>query len=180
MNLIYSQGPSQHWGSATWIARALKIQQAQRTDTRVTETQMLSIAHWHDQLQSQINSLIESAAKAPLILLGGGDANGDVFMLTQLELELRQGQANDCLHELQLALADKAHVAMYSWCHDQMMELNRSDLKVSTAVTDPNARGYRDDTLVWFWTMDVPWDTATENWMSEYMLFWSMYLGHVH
>ncbi|KAL4077857.1 hypothetical protein J3A83DRAFT_4186133 [Scleroderma citrinum] len=104
MNLIYSQGPSQHWGSATWIARALKIQQAQvqlimdsqRTDTRVTETQMLSIAHWHDQLQSQINSLIESAAKvigddwddlfhqAPLILLGGGDANGDVFMLTQL------------------------------------------------------------------------------------------------
>ncbi|KAL4077858.1 hypothetical protein J3A83DRAFT_4087105, partial [Scleroderma citrinum] len=48
-------------------------------------------------------------------------------------------------------------------------ELNRSDLKVSTAVTDPNARGYRDDTLVWFWTMDVPWDTATENWMSEYM-----------
>ncbi|KAL4067125.1 hypothetical protein V8B97DRAFT_2025227 [Scleroderma yunnanense] len=216
MNLIYSQGPSQHQGSATWIARALKIEQAQ-----------------HDQLQSQINSLIEFAAKvigddwddlfhqAPSTLSGGGDANGDVFMLTQLgdakgiilplpsnigkdhfnqlglsfminqELELRQGQANDCLHELWLALADKAiatveaaiqwHVAMYGQFHDQMMvlgarpdildqykELNRSDLKVSTAVTDPNARGHRDNTLAWFWTMDMPQDTAASDWMSEF------------
>ncbi|KAL4078342.1 hypothetical protein V8B97DRAFT_2021446 [Scleroderma yunnanense] len=220
MNLIYGQGPSQHWGSATWIARALKIEQAQvqlimdsqRTETRVTETQMLSIAHWHNQLQSQIDSLIESAAKvigddwddlfhqAPSTLLGGGDANSDVFMPTQLELELRQGQANDCLHELQLALANKAvifctdirhgrnyklttqawgkiatveasiqwHVAMYGQCHNQMMELNRSDLKVSTAVTDPNARGHRDHTLAWFWTMDMPQDTAASDWMSEF------------
>ncbi|KAL4079716.1 hypothetical protein J3A83DRAFT_4458720 [Scleroderma citrinum] len=102
MNLIYSQGPSQHQGSATWIARALKIEQAQvqlimdsqRTDTRITETQMLSIAHQHDQLQSQIDSLIESVAKvigddwvdlfhqAPSTLSGEGDANGDVFMPT--------------------------------------------------------------------------------------------------
>ncbi|KAL4074103.1 hypothetical protein J3A83DRAFT_4090326 [Scleroderma citrinum] len=51
---------------------------------------------------------------------------------------------------------------------DQYKELNRSDLKVSTAVTDPNARGHRDNTLAWFWTMDMPWDTVTSNWMSEF------------
>ncbi|KAL4062076.1 hypothetical protein V8B97DRAFT_2026929 [Scleroderma yunnanense] len=205
MNLIYNQRPSQHWGSATWIARALKIEQAQvqlimdswRTDTRVTETQMLSIAH----------CLIESAAKvigddwddlfhqAPSTLLGGGDVNGDVFMLTQLgdakgiilplpsnigkdhfhqlgfsfmvnqELELRQGQANDCLHELhdQMMVLGAGPDIL-----DQYKELNRSDLKVSTAVTDPNARGHRDNTLAWFWTMDMPWDTVTSNWMSEF------------
>ncbi|KAL4074102.1 hypothetical protein J3A83DRAFT_4371386 [Scleroderma citrinum] len=141
MNLIYNQRPSQHWGSATWIARALKIEQAQV---------QLIMDSWRTDTRSQIDSLIESAAKvigddwddlfhqAPSTLLGGGDVNGDVFMLTQLgdakgiilplpsnigkdhfhqlgfsfmvnqELELRQGQANDCLHELWLALADKA------------------------------------------------------------------------
>ncbi|KAL4065095.1 hypothetical protein J3A83DRAFT_4190533 [Scleroderma citrinum] len=206
MNLIYSQGPSQHWGSATWIARALKIEQAQV---------QLIMDSWRTDTRSQINSLIESAVKvimddwddlfhqAPLTLSGGGDANSDVFMLTQLELELRQGQANDCLHELQLALANKAvifctdirhgrnyklttqawgkiatveagiqwHVAMYGArpdILDQYKELNRSDLKVSTAVTDLNARGHRDDTLAWFWTMDVPQDTAASDWMSEF------------
>ncbi|KAL4066523.1 hypothetical protein J3A83DRAFT_4189823 [Scleroderma citrinum] len=70
---------------------------------------------------------------------------------------------------------------MYGWCHNQMMvlgagpdildqyrELNRSDLKVSTAVTEPNARGHRGDTLAWFWTMDVPQNTAASDWMSEF------------
>ncbi|KAL4078793.1 hypothetical protein V8B97DRAFT_2021152 [Scleroderma yunnanense] len=158
MNLIYSQRPSQQWGLATWIAKALRIEQAQvqlmadswRTDTRATETQMLSIVHWHDQLQSQINGLIKSAIwivgddwdnqyqQAPSAILVGGDTNDDVFMPTEpghaegimlplpsiigkdhfhqlsfsfmvyQELRLRQGQANDCLHELQLALANKA------------------------------------------------------------------------
>ncbi|KAL4066035.1 hypothetical protein J3A83DRAFT_4190317 [Scleroderma citrinum] len=103
MNLIYSQRPSQQWGLATWIAKALRIEQAQvqlmadswRTDTRATETQMLSIAHWHDQLQSQINGLIKSAIwivgddwdnqyqQAPSATLVGGDTNDDVFMPTE-------------------------------------------------------------------------------------------------
>ena len=45
--------------------------------------------------------------------------------------------------------------------------MKREDLKVSAAVADPNARGHRDDTLAWFWTMDVPWDTEVNDWMSE-------------
>ncbi|KAI6152549.1 hypothetical protein BKA82DRAFT_142931 [Pisolithus tinctorius] len=130
-----------------------------------------------------------------------------------MELQLWQGQANDCLHELQLRFAEKAvifqtdihhgsnyHMAthawgrvanadaavqcyatVYCWCHIQMgrlgagpnileqyKELNDSDLTISMAVSDPNARGHRDNTLPWIWTMDVTRDMATNDWMSEF------------
>ena len=42
-------------------------------------------------------------------------------------------------------------------------ELHDTELRVSTAIADPNARGHQDDTLAWFWTMDVPQDTAIDN-----------------
>jgi len=132
--------------------------------------------------------------------------------LANQELLLRQGQANDALHEIRLALADKAvlfrtevrhgrnytmvsrawkkvtdteavvkrHAAVYRRCHRQMIligansdllaryqPLDKKDLRVSTAVLDPNARGHRQDTLAWFWTMDIPKDTDTNDWMSE-------------
>ena len=125
-------------------------------------------------------------------------------ILVDQELSLRQGQANDCLHEIRLALADKSmifwqdvrharnynlttqawgwiasmdlnlnrHASLYHRCHWQMaalganadiliqyQELHASDLSVTTAISDPNARGHRDDRLAWFWIMDVPHDT---------------------
>ena len=134
--------------------------------------------------------------------------------LVEQELSLRQGQANDCLHEIRLALADKAvifrrdvrqagnynmttqawgriastdltlqrHASLYRRCHrqmvalradkqvlDQYQELHASDLSVTTAILDPNAWGHRDDTLPWFWTMDVPQNTDRYDWMSECM-----------
>ncbi|KIM63572.1 hypothetical protein SCLCIDRAFT_116995 [Scleroderma citrinum Foug A] len=132
--------------------------------------------------------------------------------IVEQELQLQQGQANDTLHELWLALADKAvifrtkvrhatnynhntrawgkvasteaivqrHAGIYRRCRKQMIalgagpdvlsryqELHDTELRVSTAIADPNARGHQDDTLAWFWTMDVPRDTAIDNWMSE-------------
>ena len=132
--------------------------------------------------------------------------------LADQESRLREGQANDALHELRVALASKAVIfwtdvrhagtynmttrawgrvatadvkvqqqaAIYRQCCKQMLALNpggdlldwykilkREDLKVSAAVADPNARGHRDDTLAWFWTMDVPWDTEVNDWMLE-------------
>ncbi|KAF9230334.1 hypothetical protein BU15DRAFT_57377 [Melanogaster broomeanus] len=50
--------------------------------------------------------------------------------------------------------------------------LEKEQLKVSTAVSDPNARGQRDAKLAWFWTMDVQRDTELNDWMSEF------YRGH--
>ncbi|KAI6003242.1 hypothetical protein F5J12DRAFT_722638 [Pisolithus orientalis] len=51
---------------------------------------------------------------------------------------------------------------------EQYKELNDSDLTISMAVSDPNARGHRDNTLPWIWTMDVLRDTAANDWMSEF------------
>ncbi|KIK71983.1 hypothetical protein PAXRUDRAFT_800527, partial [Paxillus rubicundulus Ve08.2h10] len=38
--------------------------------------------------------------------------------------------------------------------------------------SDTNARGHRDSTLAWFWTMDVQRDAELNDWMSEF------YRGH--
>ncbi|KAI6143400.1 hypothetical protein BKA82DRAFT_3984118, partial [Pisolithus tinctorius] len=46
-------------------------------------------------------------------------------------------------------------------------ELNRADLTVSATIADPNARGHCNDTLAWFWTMDLPQDSAMNDRMSE-------------
>jgi len=128
------------------------------------------------------------------------------------ELQLRQGQANDTLHEIQLGLADKAvlfrtevrhgrnyvgttrtwkkvadldamvkrYATVYHCCRKQMVALEaeprildhykvlaKKDLTVSTAVSDPNARGHCHDSLAWFWTMDIPKGTDKNDWMSE-------------
>jgi len=139
------------------------------------------------------------------------DRLGLLTMVDQ-ELRLREGQANDALHELRVLLAHKAvifqtdvrhartynmttrawgkvgsadvkvqrHAAIYRRCRKQMIALNASgntlnqykmlrkeDLKISATIANPNARGHRDDTLAWFWTMDVLWDTEVNDWMSE-------------
>ena len=44
---------------------------------------------------------------------------------------------------------------------------NNEDLKVTTAAAGPNSRGHRNDTLAWFWSMDVPRDTEDNDWMSK-------------
>lgn len=45
--------------------------------------------------------------------------------------------------------------------------LSPSDLKVSTAVVDPNMRGQRLATLPWFWSMDVEGDAEQDSVMEE-------------
>ena len=49
---------------------------------------------------------------------------------------------------------------------------------VTTAISDPNARGHHDDRLAWFWTMDVPRDTDRNDWMSECMCYTSFWNFH--
>ncbi|KAI6032497.1 hypothetical protein EDC04DRAFT_2605145 [Pisolithus marmoratus] len=112
-------------------------------------------------------------------------------ILQQEELQLQQGQANDALHQLRLALADKNYT-MTSWawkkvsdmdalrCRNQMMSLGADGpilahyqtlepehLNVTTAVANPNTHGHRHKHLAWFWTMDIPKDTCANDWMSK-------------
>ncbi|KIN97555.1 hypothetical protein M404DRAFT_32179 [Pisolithus tinctorius Marx 270] len=234
-------------GMVTWIAKALKIEEAQiqlaaacwQITSRATEAQTLTIACRRDRLQSHIHGIFDTAEKLfgdrfkdaemcwsshphdpetialPLPSNIGKDhfEQSGLGYVTLLELQLQQGQANDCLHELRLILAEKVdifrtdirhgsnyhmttrawgrvanadaavqhHATLYRWCCIQMgrlgarpdileryKELNDSDLTISMAVSDPNARGHRDNTLPWIWTMDVPRDTAANDWMSEF------------
>lgn len=137
--------------------------------------------------------------------LGGAD-------LIQHELALREGQANDALHNIRVNLADKAvifrttvrtaksqsmstrawaqvhsvdravciNASVYTKCRTQLANLGADDelleryrpllkehLKVSTAVADPNARGQRNSTLAWFWSMDVVGDSQNSDWLNE-------------
>ncbi|KAG0692326.1 hypothetical protein DFH29DRAFT_882655 [Suillus ampliporus] len=60
---------------------------------------------------------------------------------------------------------------------DQLLEryrvLEKSDLKATSAVADPNARGQRNSTLLWFWSLDVQGDSVSNNWMNEfYRVHW--------
>ncbi|KAG2748626.1 hypothetical protein P692DRAFT_201805774 [Suillus brevipes Sb2] len=52
-------------------------------------------------------------------------------------------------------------------------ELEKGDLKATSAVADPNARGQRNSTLPWFWSLDVRGDSVGNDWMNEfYRVHW--------
>ncbi|KIK73459.1 hypothetical protein PAXRUDRAFT_20823 [Paxillus rubicundulus Ve08.2h10] len=46
--------------------------------------------------------------------------------------------------------------------------LINQDLKVTTAISDPNGSIHRMENLAWFWTMDIPRDAQESDWMSEF------------
>ncbi|KIK76104.1 hypothetical protein PAXRUDRAFT_18443 [Paxillus rubicundulus Ve08.2h10] len=46
--------------------------------------------------------------------------------------------------------------------------LSKDHLKISGTVAEPNARGHRNDTLPWFWSMDVARDAEANDWMMEF------------
>ncbi|KAI6002337.1 hypothetical protein F5J12DRAFT_784055 [Pisolithus orientalis] len=100
-----------------------------------------------------------------------------------MELQLWQGQANELEEKAVIFWTDifhgsNYHMAMHAWgrvanaeavvqCHAAMCHQCCIQMS-SMAVSDPNARGHRDNTLPWIWTMDVPRDMATNDWMSEF------------
>jgi hypothetical protein len=132
--------------------------------------------------------------------------------LIPLEMSLREGQANDALHNLRIHLCNKAilfrttvrqaksqalktrawsqvtsvqqavslHASIYTKTRKQMMKLEpghdqlqkykpllREQLKISTAVGDPNARGQRNESLAWFWSVEVDLGGPDQSWNEE-------------
>jgi hypothetical protein len=73
------------------------------------------------------------------------------------------------------------NVHIYSKCRSQLVHLGadallakfrpleKADLKATTVVADPNARGQRNSTLAWFWSIDVQGDSSSNDWMNECM-----------
>ncbi|KAG2738524.1 hypothetical protein P692DRAFT_201873906 [Suillus brevipes Sb2] len=77
------------------------------------------------------------------------------------------------------------NVHIYSKCRSQLVHLGadallakfwpleKADLKATTVVADPNARGQRNSTLAWFWSIDVQGDSSSNDWMNEfYRVHW--------
>ncbi|KAI6096271.1 hypothetical protein EDD16DRAFT_1528139 [Pisolithus croceorrhizus] len=105
-----------------------------------------------------------------------------VYELTQMELQLQVGQANDALHGLHLALADKAVVFRgvmrqakgYSMrTHGWQMELLKCHLSINMAAFTQNAHDHHHSSLPWFWTMDIERDTRSKTWLTEfYCIHW--------
>ncbi|KAG1889031.1 uncharacterized protein F5891DRAFT_1198847 [Suillus fuscotomentosus] len=51
--------------------------------------------------------------------------------------------------------------------------LLREQLKISTAVGDPNARGQRNESLAWFWSVEVDLRGPDQSWNEEfYQVHW--------
>jgi hypothetical protein len=48
-------------------------------------------------------------------------------------------------------------------------ELKTEDLTSQTTLIDPSLQGQQNKSLPWFWTIDVPEDTKTNDWMLECM-----------
>jgi hypothetical protein len=132
--------------------------------------------------------------------------------LIPLEMSLREGQANDALHNLRIHLCNKAilfrttvrqaksqalktrawsqvtsvqqavslHASIYTKTRKQMIQLEpgpdqlqkykpllREQLKISTAIGDPNARGQRNESLAWFWSVEVDMEGPENSWNEE-------------
>ncbi|KAG1898408.1 uncharacterized protein F5891DRAFT_1190786 [Suillus fuscotomentosus] len=218
--------------------------EVRRIGRRSTETQRLDIARQRDQLQGQIDGFAWSALTH---IWEGFDADDepedlDIDILDYMtgdftetshtwtnspeltviplpsNLGLREGQANDALHNLRIYLCNKAilfrttvrqaksqalktrawsqvtsvqqavslHASIYTKTRKQMMKLEpgqdqlqkykpllREQLKISTAVGDPNARGQRNESLAWFWSVEVDLGGPDQSWNEEfYRVHW--------
>ena len=132
--------------------------------------------------------------------------------LAKAELRLREGQLNDSLHHIRIALGHKSylfrnnvrpartqrlktrtwsevhavessvqhHARVYNRTRQSMLDLGadaslldrykvleRQHLRIDTTVIAPNARGQRNKSLPWFWSMDVRRDADVGAWMND-------------
>ncbi|KAG2361925.1 hypothetical protein BDR07DRAFT_1485381 [Suillus spraguei] len=78
------------------------------------------------------------------------------------------------------------HASIYTKTRKQMIQLEpgpdqlqkykpllREQLKISTAIGDPNARGQRNESLAWFWSVEVDMEGPENSWNEEfYRVHW--------
>ncbi|KAG1830857.1 hypothetical protein EV424DRAFT_1470239 [Suillus variegatus] len=108
---------------------------------------------------------------------------GDKAVLFRNTVRSAKSQASSTRAWTQVRSVETAvnlHARIYSKCRSQLaklpdhdllkkyLPLKKEDLKASSAVADPNARGQRDTTLSWFWSLDVQGDTSGNDWMTEF------------
>ncbi|KAL4061986.1 hypothetical protein J3A83DRAFT_4196235 [Scleroderma citrinum] len=137
MDLIEAQGQDDDlWGSATWIAQGLNIEEAQialKMDTQrihlwPTENQQLTISCRRDKLQSCINDFLD--------FMGTLSDDSQDFDDTFTEIHPSDPEARGLLLPSYLGL---------DMCQDlglKFQKLKPHDLWVTTVVADPTACGH--------------------------------------
>ncbi|KAI6012389.1 hypothetical protein F5J12DRAFT_926324 [Pisolithus orientalis] len=139
IDLLAIPQPGHSQGMVTWIAKALKIEEAQiqltvacqHITSRATEAQNLHHCIFEDAKLCWSSNPHDPETIALLLPSNVGKDHFEqsgLGYVTIMELQLWQGQANDCLHELWLVLAEKAvifqtdihhgsnyHMATHAW-----------------------------------------------------------------
>ncbi|KAG1782095.1 hypothetical protein EV702DRAFT_1041810 [Suillus placidus] len=162
-----------------------------------TESQWLDIARRRERLQGDIDWWLAQGLR----FLGDGIGDGDIQVMENELLMLEEDQIDEwmnsdysslkrwsCLCHQPWAQQSAPSLVPHIWFHmnwalanlgadDELLEryrpLLKEHLKVSTAVADPNARGQRNNTLAWFWSMDVEGDSRNSDWLNEfYCVHW--------
>ncbi|KAG1859310.1 hypothetical protein DFJ58DRAFT_840183 [Suillus subalutaceus] len=186
------QGDIDHWVEFTVIFLGDALYDS---DIQVMEDELLILEEdFDDDMTDQFTLFDSEKVVIPMPSnLGTGRCTerGSKDLIHQ-ELVLRQGQANDALHNIRVHLADKAIIfhktvrmaksqAMYTRAlalvhsvdRTRYRPLAKEHLKVSTAISDPNTRGQRNNILAWFWSMDMVGDSDGSDWLNEfYRVHW--------
>ncbi|KAG1751888.1 hypothetical protein EDB19DRAFT_1628301 [Suillus lakei] len=108
----------------------------------------------------------------------------DKAVIFRTAVRTAKSQAMSTRAWVQVHSVDRAvsiNASIYSKCQTQLANLSTNNkfleryrpllkehLKVSTAVADPNTRGQRNNTLAWFWSMDVEGDSHNSDWLNEF------------
>ncbi|KAG2351144.1 hypothetical protein BDR07DRAFT_1321169, partial [Suillus spraguei] len=80
---------------------------------------------------------------------------------------------NDALHNLCIHLCNKAILFRTQLGKPNLKPKNSSkpllceQLKISTAISDPNAQGQRNESLAWFWSVEVDMEGPDNSWNEE-------------
>ncbi|KAG1733409.1 uncharacterized protein EDB91DRAFT_1084462 [Suillus paluster] len=171
--------PARRRGAATWLAEGLSIEEAQEARAASDREPMTGDrAALLFELEKVVIPLPSNLGQGRCTELGAAD------MIHQ-EHVLREGQANDALHNIRVHLADKAVIfrktvrtaksqakSTRAWA--QIHAVDRANISRSAPPSpDPNARGQRNSMLAWFWSMDVEGDSDSSDWLNEfYQVHW--------
>ncbi|KAL4070349.1 hypothetical protein J3A83DRAFT_4188409 [Scleroderma citrinum] len=171
MDLMGTQGLDDDLqGSATWITHGFSTEEAQialKLDAHQMGLQDMESSGWNGDIQRTANDDSQDVDQTfteiyptnpegmglPLPLYLGSDMCQDLWLqvLQNHKLQLWQGQANDVLHELQLALVDKSQLFCTDVRHSHNYNMTSHPWKkVTTVVADPNAHGHCNEHLAWF------------------------------
>ncbi|KIK73044.1 hypothetical protein PAXRUDRAFT_179378 [Paxillus rubicundulus Ve08.2h10] len=111
----------------------------------------------------------------------------DKVVLFRTEVRLASNQSANThawgkVHQADTMLS--RHAQIYRKCRKVMVALEadevlmerykslvNQDLKVTTAISDPNGSFHHMENLAWFWTMDIPRDAQESDWMSDCRLY---------